>query len=69
MKTRFGRVGKAAALAAAALLGGAGLVVDDRGDAGDLAQLALHRVELVAVTHRRRRRRNRRRADICPARR
>ena len=40
-----------AALAAAALLGGAGLVVDDGGDAFHLAQLALDAVELVAVVH------------------
>src|SRR6185437_3600651 len=51
-----GRVRETAALPAAALLGGAGLVVDDRGDAGQLAQLALHVVELVAVTNRRVRR-------------
>src|SRR5439155_459865 len=36
-------------LAAAALLGGAGLVVDQRRHAGRLAQLALHGVELVAM--------------------
>ena len=47
----LGRVDHRAALAAAALLGGAGLVVDDDGDARDLAQLALHVVELVAVVH------------------
>ena len=45
----LGRIGEGAALAAAALLGGAGLVVDQHGDARDLAQLALHRVELVAM--------------------
>ena len=49
MKTRLGGSGNVAALAAAALLGGAGLVVDEHGDARQLAQLALHRVELVAV--------------------
>ena len=45
----LGGIGIDAALAAAALLGGAGLVVDQDGEAGDLAQLALHGVELVAV--------------------
>ena len=49
------RVGERAALAPAALLGGAGLVVDQRGDAVDFAQLALHGVELVAVRGSRRR--------------
>ena len=47
----LGRVFHRAALAAAALLGRAGLVVDDDGAAGDLAQLALDVVELVAVVH------------------
>ncbi len=42
-------VGELAALAPAALLGGAGLVVDEHADAWHLAQLALHRVELVAM--------------------
>src|SRR5690606_18868225 len=37
----LGRVGEGAALAAAALLGSAGLVVDDRGDRWCGAQLAL----------------------------
>src|SRR3546814_3474803 len=37
------------ALAAAALLGGTGLVVDQHGDARRLAQLALHLVEVFAV--------------------
>ena len=46
------RVGELAALAAAALLGGAGLVVDQDRDARRLAQLALHGVELVAVVDR-----------------
>ena len=41
-----------AALAAAALLRRAGLVVDQHRDAGRLAQLALHGVELVAVMDR-----------------
>src|SRR5439155_24197053 len=45
----LGRVDQLAALAAAALLGGGGLIVDDRGGAGDLAELAVDRVELVAV--------------------
>src|SRR5690606_34059320 len=45
----LGRRGQLAALAAAALLGGAGLAVDDRRGARDLAQLALDRIELVAV--------------------
>src|SRR2546422_10087425 len=39
-------------LAAAALFRGAGLVVDQRRDAGQLAQLSLHPVELVAVADR-----------------
>ena len=47
----LGRIGEAAALAAAAFLGGAGLVVDNRADPGDLAQFALHHVEIVAVAH------------------
>ena len=38
-------------LAPAALLGGAGLVVYQHRDAGDLAQHALDRIELVAVVH------------------
>ena len=42
-------VGERAALAAAALLGGAGLVIDQSGDARHLAQPALHGVELVAM--------------------
>ena len=45
------RVHHGAALAAAALLGGAGLVVNDDRGAFDLAQRALHRVEHVAVLH------------------
>src|SRR5205085_10568162 len=45
------RIGEAAALPPPALLGGAGLVVDDRGDAAHLAQLALHQIEFVAVPH------------------
>ena len=56
MTTRFGGIGERAALAPAALFGGAGLVVDEHRDAGDLAQLALHRVEVVAVVHRHARR-------------
>ena len=42
-------VGERAALAAAALLGGAGLVIDQGRDARHLAQPALDGVELVAV--------------------
>src|SRR5690606_14824515 len=38
-----------ALLAPAPLLGRAGLVVDQRGDAGDAGKLALYRLELVAV--------------------
>src|SRR6185437_16240343 len=45
----LGRIGVFAALAPAALLGGAGLVVDQDGDALDLAQIALNLVEPVAV--------------------
>ena len=45
----LGGIGEGAALAAAALLGGAGLVVDQHGEAGDFAQLALHGIELVAM--------------------
>ena len=44
-----GRVGHQAALAPAALLGGAGLVVDQRRHAGPFAQVALKPVEVVAV--------------------
>ncbi len=43
--------GQLAALAAAPLLGRAGLVVDDDGGAADRAELALEAVELVAVVH------------------
>ena len=42
-------IGKGAALAAAALFGGAGLVVEQHRHALDVAQLALHEVEVVAV--------------------
>src|SRR3954470_24707037 len=45
------RVRKTAAFAAAAFFGGAGLVVNNRGNARDLAQFALHPVEFVAVPH------------------
>ena len=62
-------VGEGAALAAAALLGGTGLVVDQGGDARHLAQAALHRVELVAVVDADARARTRRPAGTCPARR
>src|ERR1043165_1366037 len=40
------RIGIQPALAAAALFGGAGLVVDQYGEALDLAQFLLHRVEI-----------------------
>ncbi len=43
------RIGKRAALTAAALLGGAGLVVDQHRNARHVGQRALHGVELVAV--------------------
>src|SRR5690606_22567479 len=43
------RLGHRAALAAAALLGGTGLVVNDDRGAGDLAEFALHRVQRVPV--------------------
>ena len=42
----FRRIGQLAALSAAPLLGGAFLLIDQHGDADDLAQLALHGVEL-----------------------
>src|SRR5262249_52970302 len=45
-------LGKLAALAQAARLGRAGLVVDERGDALDLAQRLLDRIQVVAVVHR-----------------
>ncbi len=45
----LGRIDENAALAAPALLGGAGLVVDQHGAALGLAQFALHGVELVAM--------------------
>ena len=48
-KGALGRVDQLAALAPASLLGGAGLVIDDHRDALELAQLALHRVQFVAV--------------------
>jgi hypothetical protein len=41
-------IGIGAALAATALFGGAGLVENQGGDAGDGRQLALHRVQLLA---------------------
>src|SRR5262249_21875569 len=43
------RVGEGAALAAATLLGGAGLVVDQHRPPGDLAQLLLHALQVVTV--------------------
>src|SRR6185369_900477 len=46
-----GRVDQGAALAAAALFGGAGLVVDDRRRALDGPKFALDAVQLVAVVH------------------
>ncbi len=47
------RIDHQPAFAAAALFGGAGLVVDDDGDASLFAQLALNGIEIVAVAHRR----------------
>src|SRR5262249_12671518 len=44
-------IGELAALAPAALLGGAGLVVDQHGAAGERRQLALHRHQVVAVVN------------------
>src|SRR6266576_863878 len=46
-----GGIGEGAALAPPALLGGASLVVDQHGEPRNLAQLALHGIELVAMTH------------------
>src|SRR5206468_10535427 len=46
-----GRVGKLAALAQTTLLGGAALVVQQHGDAGNPAEQALGFVEPVAVPH------------------
>ena len=43
------RVGERAAFAAAALFRRAGLIIDQRGDAIELHQLALHGVEIIAV--------------------
>ncbi|CAB3775211.1 hypothetical protein LMG29542_08593 [Paraburkholderia humisilvae] len=48
----FVRVGEFALLAAAALFGRAGLVVDQHGDAVDIAQLPLHGIEFAAVMER-----------------
>ncbi|CFP47906.1 Uncharacterised protein [Bordetella pertussis] len=45
------RIRELVLLAAPALLGRAGLVVDQHGDAGRGAQLALHRVQVAAVVH------------------
>ena len=45
------RVGEGAALAAATLLGGAGLVVNEDADARHGSEFALQRVELVAMMH------------------
>ena len=44
-------IGESAALAAAAFLGGAGLVIDEDAHAGHGGELALQRVEFVAVMH------------------
>ena len=52
MTTRLSGSGILAALAAAALLGGAGLVVDQHGAAGHLRQLLLHLLQIVAVMDR-----------------
>ena len=49
MKARFGGSSIKPALAAATLLGSAGLVVDHDSDAGDLAQLLLDGVEIAAM--------------------
>ena len=46
------RIRKGAALAPTPLFGGAGLVVDQHGDAGRLAQIALHLVQIVTVPDR-----------------
>ena len=46
------RIHHQAALAPPPLLGGASLVIDHHADPGNLAQLALHRIEIVAVMHR-----------------
>src|SRR3989442_15111714 len=48
-----GGIGELLALSAPALLRGAGLYVDDRRNAFFLAQLALHRVEVLARPDRR----------------
>ena len=47
----LGRLGQLAALAQAPLLGGALVVVDQHGHAGHGGQLALHVLQLVAVSH------------------
>src|SRR5690606_13031564 len=47
----LGRVGKLAALAAAALFRGAGLFVDDHRNALGVTQLALHRRVIIPVVH------------------
>src|SRR6185437_6962563 len=48
----FVGIGKLPTLAAAALLGRTGLIVDQHRAAGDLRELALHGVEIVAMMHR-----------------
>ena len=63
------RIRELAALAAAALLGGAGLVVDHHRHAGDLRQLALHGVEFVCGDGSSCRTASASLRDICPARR
>src|SRR5664279_1118149 len=45
----LGRIGERAALAAAALFGGAGLIVNQDADARHRDHLALHGIELLAV--------------------
>ena len=48
----LGRIGEGAALATTTLLRCTGLVVDEDGAAGQLAQFTLHGIEFVAMTHR-----------------
>src|SRR5262249_33290885 len=52
----LGWIGLEAALAPPPFFGGAGLIVDDGGDAGDLPEFALQPVQFVAVVHGRARR-------------
>ncbi len=51
MKARMAGSGIGPALAAAALFGGAGLVVNERGDGRNVAQGALDRQQVAAVAH------------------